>query len=104
MPWVNQLKLRASYGVTGNSNTGNYPYQAGFDIGWDDDKRPGVIVSSLGSPQLTWETQKPLDLGLDFALFKNSDDTNIQLLVKLIETVNQTFESIKNINSITLDE
>lgn len=40
----------------------------------------------------------------DFELFKNSEDTNIQLLVKLIEIVDNTFESIKNINSITLDE
>jgi len=40
----------------------------------------------------------------DFELFKNSDDTNIQMLVKLIETVDETFESIKNINSITFDE
>lgn len=40
----------------------------------------------------------------DFAVFKNSDDKNIQLLVKLIETVDETFESIKNINNITFDE
>lgn len=40
----------------------------------------------------------------DFALFKNSGDTNVQLLVKLIETVDTTFETIKNINSIQLDE
>lgn len=40
----------------------------------------------------------------DFELFKNSGDTNIQLLVKLIETVDETFETIKNINSIQLDE
>lgn len=68
--WVDLLKLRASYGVTGNSETGDYPYQAGYSIGYDDDTRPGVIVTSLGSPQLTWETQRPLDIGLDFALFK----------------------------------
>jgi TonB-linked SusC/RagA family outer membrane protein len=68
--WVDLLKLRASYGVTGNSETGNYPYQSGYGIGWDDDTRPGVILSALGSPTLTWETQKPLDFGLDFALFK----------------------------------
>ncbi len=68
--WVDLLKIRASYGVTGNSETGNYPYQAGLSIGYDDDTRPGVIVTSLGSPQLTWETQKPLDIGLDFAFFK----------------------------------
>ena len=40
---------------------------------------------------------------LDFELFKNSDDTNVQLLIKLIETVDETFESIKNINSIHLE-
>lgn len=40
----------------------------------------------------------------DFELFKNSGDTNIQLLVKLIETVDTTFETIKNINNIRLDE
>jgi len=40
----------------------------------------------------------------DFELFKNSDDTNIQLLVKLMEAVDETFESIKNINSIKIDE
>ena len=40
----------------------------------------------------------------DFELFKNSGDTNIQLLVKLIENVDATFETIKNINSIQLDK
>ena len=40
----------------------------------------------------------------DFELFKNSDDTNVRLLIKLMETVDETFESIKNINSIKLDE
>ncbi len=40
----------------------------------------------------------------EFELFKNRDDTNIQLLVKLMETVDETFESIKNINSIKLEE
>ncbi len=39
----------------------------------------------------------------DFELFKNSGDTNIQLLVKLMEHVDETFESIKNINSIKID-
>lgn len=40
----------------------------------------------------------------DFQLFRNSDDTNIKLLVELIEKVDTTFETIKNINSIQLDE
>jgi hypothetical protein len=40
---------------------------------------------------------------LDFELFKNSDDTNVQLLIKLMGTVDETFESIKNINSINVE-
>lgn len=69
--WVDLLKLRVSYGYTGNSNgLAFYPYQADYSIGYDDDTRSGVIARSLGSPNLTWETQKPLDLGLDFSLFK----------------------------------
>lgn len=69
--WVDMLKLRASYGYAGNADAlANYPYQAGYSVGWDDDTRPGVILGSLGSPNLTWETQNPLDLGLDFSFFK----------------------------------
>lgn len=70
-PFVDMLKVRASYGYTGNSNgLASYPYQAGYSIGYDDDTRAGVILSSLGSANLTWETQKPLDIGLDFSLFQ----------------------------------
>ena len=38
-----------------------------------------------------------------FELFKNSDDINIQHLVKLIETIDETFETIKNINNIKFE-
>lgn len=40
----------------------------------------------------------------DFELFKNSTDTNVQLLAKLIESVDETFQSIKNINGIEIFE
>lgn len=71
VPWINLLKLRASYGETGNASTGNYPYQGGYSIGYDDDTRAGVILTSLGSPNLTWESGETIDLGIDFGLFNN---------------------------------
>jgi hypothetical protein len=40
----------------------------------------------------------------DFELFKNSSDTNIQLLVKVIEKVDETYHSIENINGIKMGE
>lgn len=36
----------------------------------------------------------------DFEIFKNSSDTNIQLLVELIEKIDATYHTIKNINGI----
>ena len=40
----------------------------------------------------------------DFEMFKNCDDVNIQLLVKLILKIDETFETLKNINCIELDK
>ena len=40
----------------------------------------------------------------DFEMFKNCDDVNIQLLVKLILKIDETFETLKNINCIELEE
>ena len=38
-----------------------------------------------------------------FELFKNSNDTNIQMLVHLIEKIDSTYEKLKNINCIEFD-
>lgn len=70
---INQLKLRASYGRLGNSNLGDigvYPYQPGYAIGNNNASYPGAVLSSLGSPDLRWEGQKPLDVGVDFAMWQ----------------------------------
>lgn len=74
--WVNALKLRASYGRLGNNNFGTnnsdfYPYQPGYAIGVNNLGYPGTTLSALGSPDLRWEGQKPLDLGLEFSLFNS---------------------------------
>lgn len=39
----------------------------------------------------------------DLELFKNSNDTNIQLLVELIDKIDSTYQTIKNINGIDID-
>lgn len=67
--WVNQLKLKASYGRLGNSNVGTYPYQPGYGIA-NNAQYPGATLSSLGSPDLRWEGQNPLDIALDWTVLK----------------------------------
>ncbi len=40
----------------------------------------------------------------DFELFKSSDDTNVQLLMELIEKIDSTYETIKNINGLIIED
>lgn len=70
MSWWNTLKLRASYGVTGNnsiSNTAAYPtLSAGNYAG-----APGYKVNSLGNADLGWEKTHSTDVALDLGFFNN---------------------------------
>lgn len=69
---LSDLKLRASYGTTGNQNTtAYYPYLGGYAAGANIANYSGSVISSLTNGSLTWETQKTLDVGIDFGLFKN---------------------------------
>lgn len=69
------LKLRASYGVTGNNNIGNYTQYALIDntvnAVFGNDLAPGSAVNSLSNDNLGWETTKQFDVGLDLSLFND---------------------------------
>lgn len=68
---IDLLKLRASYGILGNADVGSfYPYQAAYSI-YNNAGESGSAITNLGSNFLTWETQKPFDVGVDFSLFNN---------------------------------
>ena len=69
--WLNDLKLRASYGTQGNEailpgySYGYTPYVDMYDVTWDGSKL-GYTVAFYGNKDLSWESQKTFDLGLDF--------------------------------------
>ena len=69
--WLNDLKLRASYGTQGNEailpgySYGYTPYVDQYDVTWDGSKL-GYAVAFYGNKDLSWESQKTFDLGLDF--------------------------------------
>ena len=65
----NELKLRASYGVTGNSGIGINQYQRLLTYGTEYEQNGAVYPSTLGNERLTWEKNKTFDAGIDFALF-----------------------------------
>ncbi|WP_163381224.1 SusC/RagA family TonB-linked outer membrane protein [Cyclobacterium sp. SYSU L10401] len=75
--WLDELKIRASYGTLGNQLLGNnfYPYIPTMGIGQSSfmmsagQRTPFVSPAGLVSPTLTWETVISQNLGVDFALF-----------------------------------
>lgn len=70
-PRLNELKLRASYGISGNNNIGNYSHLAAINAGAYVFANNQVTASYVGiaNPNLTWEESNQLDLGIDAELF-----------------------------------
>lgn len=71
---ISSLKLRTSYGLTGNSEIGNYQYDAGlgtYTAIFNGNRHPGVGISRLANPELRWETNAQFDIGLELGLFNN---------------------------------
>lgn len=73
--FVNQLKLRGSWGELGNQEIGYYPFAQYIGLGnnyvWGDKKVSGVAISSLANPDIKWETTATTDIGIDAAFFNN---------------------------------
>ncbi|WP_052739119.1 SusC/RagA family TonB-linked outer membrane protein [Pontibacter korlensis] len=75
---ISDLKLRLSYGLSGNSSVNAYQTLGGlgrstyaFDQGSSEVPAYGFYPGALANPRLGWETTATANLGLDFGLFNN---------------------------------
>jgi len=104
--WVNQLKLRLSWGVNGNRNIGVYSSLAQLNENlWYDGSstRVGVYNSSLANPNLRWEQTESFNVGVDLDMFDNRvlltldayDATTTDLLM------NRRLPTLTGFNNIT---
>jgi TonB-linked SusC/RagA family outer membrane protein len=68
---ISFLKLRSSFGITGNNNIGNYTQYAlvnnTVNVAFGNTITPGAAVTSLDNPNLGWETTAQFDVGFDVA-------------------------------------
>lgn len=67
--WVDNLSLKASYGVQGNDNIGSYYAWQKLYKFHHNGSNSGVVVSDLGNPDLKWEKNANLNLGVEARLF-----------------------------------
>ncbi|AIM36096.1 hypothetical protein KO02_04855 [Sphingobacterium sp. ML3W] len=69
---ISLLKVRASYGSTGNQEgIGNFAYRRAIGGGFNYLDSPGFGLSVIGSPDLKWESTDQIDIGIDLGLFNN---------------------------------
>ncbi|WP_428657235.1 SusC/RagA family TonB-linked outer membrane protein [Runella sp.] len=69
--FISFLKLRASYGRTGNAEIGNFPQLGLYTGDAAYAGQPGQRPSQLANPDLRWETSDQVDIGIDFGFFNN---------------------------------
>ena len=79
--WLDLLKLRAGWGLSGNDRIGNYnpystfradPYRSAYALdGSNTAAISGFMPSALGNQNVTWEATETLNFGLDANLFGN---------------------------------
>ena len=73
--WIDNLKLRASWGQTGNEHIAAYQYLPQYvveNVVMDGDLVSGVYQSQMANPNITWETVEQTDIGLDFGFLNNT--------------------------------
>ncbi|SHE64459.1 TonB-linked outer membrane protein, SusC/RagA family [Fodinibius roseus] len=73
--WINELKLRGSWGKLGNNRIGNYQYipliSLGQNYNFGGSASSGAAQTSPTNPDITWETTTEMDIGFDAGLFEN---------------------------------
>jgi len=117
---INDFKLRASYGLTGNNelNLDNdivnaFPsiqiLEPGSAIGQGGSINSGIEGTNIANPDLKWERSQEINLGLDFGIFNNVitgaidvyEKTSDQLLLNVPESSTTGFnESLLNIGEV----
>jgi TonB-linked SusC/RagA family outer membrane protein len=70
LSWLDDLKIRASYGITGNERIGNFQYLATWGATTAYNGIPAVGPATLGNPNLGWEQTAELDIGADVAFLE----------------------------------
>ncbi|HTJ53144.1 MAG TPA: TonB-dependent receptor, partial [Cyclobacteriaceae bacterium] len=74
--FIDDLKLRASYGTLGNDNVGAFQYFNNYSLSNSvytigSDKHAGIDLTKLANPNITWEVAKKTDIGINATFLKN---------------------------------
>ncbi len=91
-PVLSFLKLRASYGITGNTPTTNFPSRGLWGGGAAYGGFSGISPTQSPNPDLKWENTTQVDIGFDFGLLNDRISGEIDYYIK------QTDDLLLNVN------
>lgn len=83
--FVNDLKLRAGYGITGNQNIGNYSFASSLNTvkyNFNNSVVSAVVPTVMPNPYVQWEQQKQGNIGIDATLFKQRVEVILDAYLK----------------------
>lgn len=81
--FIDFLKFRASYGITGNAGlSGNYLWAQTYGFSREYDGTPAAAPASIGNPDLTWESQGNFNVGLDFRGLNNRVSASAEYFIR----------------------
>jgi TonB-linked SusC/RagA family outer membrane protein len=80
---ISSLRLRASWGETGNDQIGNFDALGLYGGGFVYNGAPGIAFSQLANPNLQWERNETVNFGVDFGLFRNRITGSVEVYNKL---------------------
>lgn len=89
--WLQNLKLRGSFGVLGNQNIGNYPYQNVLSLSprysFGGALASGARLTDLSNENITWETTAVTDIGLDLTVLKGQLSVTVDYFNKVTSDI-----------------
>ncbi len=89
--FVSNLKLKASYGILGNNNIGNYPYQSVYALGsnyvFGGVYTQGAAITTYVDPNLKWEKTRTFDIGVETGFLNNRITFNAAYFDRLTDDI-----------------
>ena len=76
--WIDELKLKASYGENGNDLIGNYLYTNTYTVTNSNDQVSLVPSTTQGNPNISWEKNAKFNIGVDFSFWKRRLEGGIE--------------------------
>ena len=95
--FINLMKVRAGYGITGNDDIEDYRTMAYFSTVRFVRPANGIVLSNLENPQIQWETTKRANVGVDLGLLNE----RLSLSFDYYSGITQDLLTLKNLANVS---